>query len=84
MIEEDRAELLLVAIVQKLKELRQQNKLSHDRLAQKAGITRPAISHIEKGKRRPSLMVCLRLAQALDIELSDIIKSSEKNVPKKK
>ena len=72
-----RAEQILVDMVKIMKELRLQKGFSHETLAQRAGITRPAVSHIEAGKRRPSLMVVLKLAHALEQELSDIAKQSE-------
>ena len=68
------AEQLVCEIVQHLRELRQKKGLSHETLAKKAGISRPAISHIENGKRKPSLMVCIKLANALDTTLADIMK----------
>jgi len=52
--------------------------VSHEALARKAGVTRSAISHIESGKRKPSLLVALSIAEALDTELSDILLKAEK------
>lgn len=75
-----RAELILANAVLYLKELRHKQHLSHETLSRKAGISRPALSHIENGKRKPSLIVALRLAKALGVELSDILKKAEKDV----
>ena len=69
----------LALIIARLKELRCQKGLSHEMLAKKAGISRPAISHIENGRRKPSLMICLKIAHALEVDLSDLIREIEKD-----
>lgn len=74
----DNAENILNSIVKTLAETRKAKGLSHEALAQKSGVTRPAISHIEAGKRKPSLLVCLRMAKALDLKLWEVIKKVEK------
>lgn len=66
------------AIVEQFAVLRKQRGFSHNVLAVKAGVTRSAISHIESGKRKPSLLLSLRLAHALEVELSDLIREAEK------
>ena len=75
------SELVLSELVSRLKQARLQKGMSHDVLAQKAGVSRPAISHIENGKRKPSLILCIKLARALDVKLSDIIADIEKRSP---
>lgn len=72
-----RAERIQAVFVKVLKELRLKRNLSHHSLANKAGVTRAAISHIEHGRRNPSLLVCLKLSQGLDIELSEMLKIAE-------
>lgn len=74
----DNAENTLNSIVKTLAEARKAKGLSHEALAQKSGVTRPAISHIEGGKRKPSLLVCLRMAKALDLKLWEVIKKAER------
>jgi len=70
--------LAVSGIVEMFKRIRIERKLSHDLLAKRAGISRAAISHIESGKRSPTLLVCLKIAHALGVELSDIIALSAK------
>ncbi len=57
--------------------------LSHTALAKKIGMTRPAISHIESDKRRPSLQAALRIAEGLGKNLSEIVRVAERACPKK-
>ena len=54
--------------------------LSHEALAKKAKVTRPAISHIENSKRKPSLLVCLRIAEGLDTSLAGLISKAESKI----
>jgi transcriptional regulator with XRE-family HTH domain len=74
----DHADTTLKLVVKALADARKAQGLSHETVAQKAGITRPAVSHIEGGKRKPSLLVCLRIAKALDLQLWQLLKKFEK------
>ncbi len=56
--------------------------LSHEKLAALAGLHRTAISHIENRRRNPTLLACLKLAQALEYPLSKIIRSAELRIGK--
>jgi putative transcriptional regulator len=61
-------------VVRRLRSLRLQKGLSHEALAKRAGISRAAVSHIENGKRNPSLMICLKLTYALESDLRNLLK----------
>lgn len=80
---DDKTTLIFKHVIDQFKELRIAKGLSHTALAKKIGMTRPAISHIEKNKRKPSLMAALRVAQGLEKNLSDIVRKAEKLVLKK-
>ena len=56
---------------QKVKLMRKAKELSQEDLAEKAGLNRPYISAIEKGKRNISLEVIEKLAEALEIEIKE-------------
>ena len=75
----DYAESTLNNLVKLLSEARKAKGLSHESLANKAGITRPAISHIENGNRKPSMLICLKIANALDLKLSALLKKAEES-----
>ncbi len=68
---------IVTETVRLFKELRLEKGLSHEALAKKAGVTRSAISHIESGKRNPSLLVALNISYALGVELSDLLEKIE-------
>ncbi len=73
-------EKIALELVKQFKAIRQEQGLSHQSLAKKAGVTRAAISHIENGIRKPSLMMALRLSDALGIKLSTILQEIENTV----
>lgn len=72
-----RPERLITLVIEQFKTMRLAQGMSHEVLARKTGVTRPAISHIESGKRKPSLHMSLKLAKALNHNLSDIIYQAE-------
>jgi len=56
-----------------IKILRTRNNLRQDELAERAGINRSYLSMLENGKSSPTLDVLDKLAQALNIRMSDLI-----------
>lgn len=77
-----KSEHVLKRIIQSLKEIRLAKGMSHSGLARRTGVTRPAISHIENGRRKPSLLIMLRLTEALGQDFSDIVKAAERGPAK--
>jgi transcriptional regulator with XRE-family HTH domain len=73
-------EAVLNTLVAMLKEKRLSMGLSHERLSAASGITRAAISHVENGKRKPSLLLCLKMANAMQISLADMLKKAEQKI----
>lgn len=61
-----------------LKELRLEKGLSQESLANQSDIDRTYISDIEKGERNISLKIIERLAETLQISLSELFKKIEK------
>ena len=60
--------------MKKLAEIRDKKDISHQKLADMAGVSRPTISYLENQKRTPTILTCLRICRALDVKLSDILK----------
>lgn len=71
------SETLVKEIVDELARERKALGLSHEALAEKTGLTRPAISFIENHKRTPTILTCIKIAKALDVRLADIIDKFE-------
>ena len=57
--------------------LRIQKGLSQESLAKKAGMARSHYAMIESGAKRPDIETLWRIANALEIRLSDIIRMTE-------
>ena len=62
-----------------LRRIRQAKGFSQLAIAQKTGLSRAAIQHIENGIRNPTLMVAHAISAALETPLSRILLKVEKN-----
>jgi transcriptional regulator with XRE-family HTH domain len=58
---------------ERLRELRIARNLTQDELAERCGSNRPFISNLERGVKVPSLTMVLRLAEALDCRVYDLV-----------
>jgi len=57
----------------RLRTLRHRAMLTQAELASHAGISRGAVSHLEKGRRQPMVTTLRGLCLALDCELGDLV-----------
>lgn len=57
----------------RLRELRVERNLTQTQLAQRCGSNRPFISNLERGVKVPSLTMVLRLAEALECRVYDLV-----------
>jgi DNA-binding XRE family transcriptional regulator len=76
----NKADIIILSLARQLASLRKKLGLSHEVLAAKAGVTRTAVSFIESGKRRPTLLILLKLVHAMDAELSTLLRKAERSV----
>lgn len=72
-----RSEIIHKAVIDELQKERLRQGLSKYRLAQETGISLQGISLIERGQRLPTLHTLLRLAEALQVSLGDLIQKAE-------
>lgn len=63
-----------------LKELRHEQGLSQEELAERCGLHDRYISFMERGLRQPTITTIFKLAKALNISPSDLIKQVEQKV----
>ena len=54
----------------RLKQLRQQAKLTQEQLAYRSGLSGAAIRHLEQGLREPTYATLLKLADVLSVSLA--------------
>ena len=57
----------------RVRELREQQGLTQDALAEMAGISRPYLAQIEAGKRRMALHVAWNVAQAMNRSIEELL-----------
>ena len=55
-----------------ISEIRKRQRLSQERLAERAGISAQYVSNIERGKENPTLDLLLRLTEALKVSLGQM------------
>jgi transcriptional regulator with XRE-family HTH domain len=63
---------LLLDLGRALREARGDNRLSQEELGLRTGVHRNYIGGIERGERNPSVTTIATLAEALDLELSEL------------
>jgi transcriptional regulator with XRE-family HTH domain len=69
-------ELISSHVIKALKAERLRQNLSMNMLAERAGLHVSMISLLERGLRKPTLDVFLRIAEVLDIDLWNVIKDA--------
>lgn len=57
-----------------LKQIRQEKKVTLTKLSDRSGVSVSHISDIENNYKMPSLLVSVKLAKALDIEITELYK----------
>lgn len=51
---------------------RAKHKMSQQDLANMIGVRRETISHLEKGKYNPSLLLVMKIAEVFDVRIEDL------------
>ncbi|MCH5598284.1 helix-turn-helix domain-containing protein [Niabella ginsengisoli] len=65
---------VLLTISNRIKEIRQAKKITTERLAKSANVSKGLISQIENNRTVPSLPVLINILQALGVDLNDFFK----------
>lgn len=63
-----------------LRELREANNISQEKLAEYCELDRTYISLLERGLRQPTITTIFKLSQALNISPSELIEKVETNL----
>lgn len=72
--------IYITQISRKLRNLREEKKLTQEELAEKLGISRQSIISVEKGKCLPSLPLALRIADIFELAFDEIFNPHRKNL----
>ena len=67
-------------ISEKIRALREEKQWSQEEMAAKLDMSRNGYAKIELGKTKPNIDKLLKIAQLLDVEISDLFQADEKNV----
>jgi len=62
----------LIAIGRHFKKLRQEQRMSQEDIAHKADLNFSYYGKIERGEQNPSILICLKIAWALEKKLPEI------------
>ena len=77
-------EAIAANVVRLLREEREKRGLSMNVVAQRSGLSHSIVSLIERDLRNPTLDTLLRMAEAIEIELGDILNQASKEASKTK
>lgn len=61
-------------LIQILLEERKKRGMSHDMIANKAGISRQTLGKIENGQTNPTMLTMFKIVSAMEIRLQDFVK----------
>ncbi len=73
-------EAIAANVVRLLREEREKRGLSMNVVAQRAGLSHSIVSLVERDLRNPTLDTLLRIAEAIEIDLGEIITRARKEV----
>lgn len=68
----------LISLGQRIKLLRQARSISQEDLADAAGVHRTYIGMIERGEKNTTILTMLKLAEALNTTLYDLVRELER------
>ena len=69
------------ALGKRIKELRSQQSLTQEDLADRSGLFRTYMSRIESGQANPTLSMLCQIAEAFDVELRELLKPPSGDPP---
>lgn len=69
----------MVTIRTRMKEFRARHDLTQEQLADKVGVRRETIGHIEKGKYNLSLLLAYKISRALESRIEELFIFEEKD-----
>lgn len=61
------------AIGKRIRKIRQSKNMAQEKLAERANLSTPHMSHIENGSTKPSLGTVVGIANALDVSVDELL-----------
>ena len=66
-----------IALGQRIRDLRRKRGLTQEKLAELVDLSVPYISHLERGTKKPSLAVLIRLAECLGVTVDRLLSGNQ-------
>ena len=67
----------LISLGEAIRRVRLKQEISQEKLALMAGVDRSYVGRVERGDNNVAVLTLLKLAQALDVSLKDIMKEAK-------
>jgi len=77
-------EAVRVEVIRLLRTERLSRKLSNYAVAQNSGVSESMLSLVERGLRNPTLELLLRIADAIGVDLADVLKQARASISNEK
>jgi transcriptional regulator with XRE-family HTH domain len=77
-------EAVRIEIIRLLREERLRRKLSNYAVAQNSGVSESMLSLVERGLRNPTMELMLRIADAIGVDLADMVKQAQTTIARKR
>lgn len=84
MLELKHYEAVRIEVIRLLREERLRRKLSNYAIAQNSGVSESMLSLIERGLRNPTMELMLRIADAIGVDLADVMKQAQTTISREK
>ena len=75
-VKEDKERMAVRKVCGRLADERKRLGISQQRLSEMAGLSRTCVRHVESLETNPTLSSCLKIANALELDLATIISES--------
>lgn len=75
-MQEQQADRIVKNLARRLRQRREELELSMNHLADLCALDQRSISRIEKGERSPTLRTLLKIADALELKISDLLREA--------
>ena len=67
----------LIALGEAIRRVRLKQEISQEKLALMAGVDRSYVGRVERGDNNVAVLTLLKIAQALDVSLKDLMKEAK-------
>ena len=69
-----KSERVVSKLMKEFKKIRKERGFSHEKVASLTGLHRTTIGLLESEKRVPTILTCLKISSALEVQLYDLLK----------